>query len=239
MSLHVPPVNPLSENPGPKIVQKSMESELKPDTEGLPPAGYSRDEIMRKRREDLDAAIAQMPEDRGGIDVSEIDIENEIAHAFDDIGNLTVSNQRPDRVYKWKKADDLQTNLAQKLGFVLVQGDDQEGIEHKGKHCAATTTLRGAGDVLLWWMPRSRYEALENYYRKQQAAQGNVEPNFEYENRERAVRGGLPPNIVHGRAEDPLIQRVFANGPTQSAAMDRMMRQGSLPGATTTDMFRR
>ena len=175
--MKIDPVNKsdLASNPGAPVVPASMASEIKPDTDGLAPPGHTRDEQMRERARNLEAQIASMPDDMaGGVDVSTIDIENEIAQAFDDFGNLTVSNMRPEYVYKWKKADSLVVNLAQKLGFELVQGDPRvdpkcnshEGLEHIGKHCAAGTTLRGAGDVMLWRIGRARYEAIEEYHRR-------------------------------------------------------------------------
>jgi hypothetical protein len=239
--INIPPVNiPLDKNPGAPVVPKSMADEIKPDLEGLPPAGHARDEVMRERARKLEEQIAQMPQDAaGGVDVSEIPIEREIARAFDGLGNLSVSNQQPGWVYKWKKADDQQTTLAQNLGFILVQGEDPEGREHKGKHCAGGTTLRGAGDVLLWKIPEQRWHAIEDYFRRKGIGMGQVAERMEEYGEELASQGLIPRNLVHAKPGDPLIQRVFANGPDQARTMGRMMREGSLPGATADQYFRR
>lgn len=238
--LNIPPVNiPLDKNPGAPVVPASMADQIQPDVDNLPPPGHAREEALKGRKAALEQQIASMPEDRGGVDVSEIPIENEIARAFDGLGNLTVSNMQPGWVYKWKKADDQQTTLAQRLGFILVQGDDPEGREHKGKHCAGATTLRGAGDVLLWKIPAERWAAIEDYFRRKGIGMGQVAERMEDFGEELAMQGLTPKNLVHARPGDPLIQRVFANGPDQARQMGRMMREGSLPGATSDQMFRR
>ena len=242
--LNIPPVNiPLDKNPGAPVVPASMADEIKPDT-NLPPPGHARDEELRRRSAALEEQIAQMPEDRGGVDVSQIPLENEIANAFDGLGNLTVSKQKPGWVYKWKKADDQQTTLAQNLGFILVQGDprqggDPEGREHMGKHCAGGTTLRGAGDVLLWKIPAERYAAIEDYFRKKAISMGQVAERFEDYGEELAMQGMTPKNLAHARPEDPLVKRVFANGPDQARQMSRVLREGSLPGASVSEIYRR
>lgn len=228
-----------------RIVPKSMADDIKPTD--LPPAGHQRDELLRQRRDRLEEQIGEMPELAGGRDVSEIPIENEIAQAFDGLGNLSVSKQKPEYVYKWKKADDQQTTLAQNLGFELVNGDPRtdtkcnnwEGIEHLGKHCAAGTSLRGAGDVLLWRIKRERYEAIEEYFRQKGVSMGQVTDRFEDYGAELAAQGLIPQNLAHGRKTDPLIQRVFANGPVQAREMGRVLRDGSLPGAHADQIFRR
>jgi len=238
--------NPLSQNPGAPVVPRSMADDIKPDP-NLPPAGHKRDEVLRERRDRLEAQIAQMPEDRGGVDVSEIPIENDIAQAFDGMGNLPVSKQRRGYVYKWKKADDQQVALAQNLGFELVSGDPRsdpkcdnwEGLEHMGKHCAAGTSLRGRGDVMLWRMKAKRYAQLENYFRQKGIDMGQVAEKFEDYGADLAAQGLIPKNLAHGRQSDPLIQRVFANGPMESQRMGRMLRDGSLPGARADQIFDR
>lgn len=241
--MKIDPVNKpvdMASNPGAPVVPASMADQIKPDTDGLAPPGHTRDEQMRERAANLEAQIAAMPDDMaGGVDVSTIDIENEIAQAFDDFGNLSVTKMQPEFVYKWKKADSLVVNLAQKLGFELVQGDMPEGIEHKGKHCAATTTLRGAGDVMLWRIRRARYEAIEEYHRRKAEGMGQVTDRFEDYGQELADQGLTPQNLAHGRRTDPLIQRVFANGPGQARAMTQVLKTGTLRGATTRDLYGR
>ncbi len=235
------PVNftsPVASNPGPPVVPSSMAGEVKPDTANLPPPGHARDEVLRERKENLEAAIDKLPE-RGGVDVSTIPIEREIVQAFDGLGNLTVTGAMSGWVYKWKKADDQQTTLAQNLGFELVQGNDPEAQEHKGKHCAGGTTLRGAGDVLLWRIKQERWEAIEDYFRRKGFNMGQVTERFEDYGAELAAQGLTPKNLAHGRASDPLVQRVFANGPIQSARMGEMLRSGSVPGASAEQIFRR
>jgi hypothetical protein len=253
MSIDLQPINsearakdPFGDNEQARVVPKSMAGEIKPDP-NLPPAGHKRDEFLRARRDRLEKQIAQMPELSGGVDVSEIPIENEIAHAFDDMGNLSVSKMKPDYVYKWKKADDKQVAMAQNLGFEFVSGDPRsdpkcpntEGIEHIGKHAAAGTTLRGGGDVLLCRMKRERYEKLENYLYQRGLNLQQVEANFEDYGADLAARGLIPQNLAHGRRSDPLIQRVFPNGENEARRMDRTLRAGDLPGATVNEMFRR
>ena len=246
--LAVQPINrdPFGDEKKAPVVPRSMSDQVKPD-QNIPPAGHSRDEFMRQRRDALEEQIAQMPADMaGGRDVSEIPIENEIAQAFDGLGNLPISQCRNDRVYKWKKADDIQSAHAQNLGFKLIQGDprtdptaDKEGVEHIGKHCAAGTTLRGRGDVLAWWIPRERYEAIEQFCRQKGIDMGQVTEKFEEYGAELAARGLTPKNLAHGNPNDPLIQRVFANGPAEGARMGRVLRDGSLPGARPNEIFSR
>ena len=239
-------VNPLSQNPGAPVIPKSMAGDIKPDA-NLPPAGHKRDEVLRARHDRLMEQIAQMPEDRGGVDVSEIPIENDIAQAFDGMGNLPVSRQRSGYTYKWKKADDQQVALAQNLGFELVNGDPRtdakcdnwEGLEHLGKHCAAGTSLRGRGDVMLWRMKTERYLQLEAYFRQKGIDMGQVAEKFEDYGADLAAQGLTPKNLTHGRQTDPLIQRVFANGPLESQRMGRVLRDGSLPGARADQIFDR
>ncbi len=247
------PVNKkdLAANLGAPVIPASMADQIKPDTANLPPPGHARDEVMRDRRDRLEAQIAQMPsDDRGGVDVSKIPIENEVAGAFDFYGNLPVSRQNSKYVYKWKHASDRSMAVAQHLGFEPVSGDPRqdpscqnwEGLEYIGKHCAQTTTLRGHVDVILCRMPREKYEKFEADCRQRGVDMGQIEENLGAQ----FVRdGAYPQHLLGGFAEDPatanhpLIQRVFANGPMESARMDRMMRQGSLPGATASQMLRR
>ena len=250
----LPPINterrrdPFGDEAKAPVVPRSMADSIQPDT-NIPPAGHSRDEFMRQRRDRLEAQISEMPADMaGGMDVSEVPIENEIAQAFDEMGNLPVSKMKPEYVYKWKKADDKQVATAQRLGFEVISGDPREdktcnnweGVEYIGKGPAAGTTLRGSGDVLLFRMRRHRYEQLEEYFRRLGIDKGQVEANFEAYGEDMASRGLIPKNLAHGRPDNPLIMRVFQNGgPDQARNMNSMLRAGRVPGATVDDIYRR
>lgn len=240
----------LASNPGAPVVPASMADQIKPDTEGMPEAGFEREEFLKKRNAELEAQIAAMKEDRGGIDVSQVPIENEIAQRFDHRGNLPVSHwDRSKWEVKWKLASDLAMMIADDEGWEVVSGDPRSdpkcsewlGVEYIGKGKAAGTTLRGHGDVLLCKMPRQKYDEIqENNRLSGLKAQMHLETMDEY-GEMLAEQGVTPGNLIHttSRPNSPIITRVFANGPTQSRAMDRMMRSGSLPGASVAEIYPR
>lgn len=246
----LPPVNipveesSLGKNPGARVVPASMADQIKPDTAGMPDAGYEREEFLKKRNAELEAQIASMKIDRGGIDVSQIPIENEIAQRFNrHSGNLPVSNwdeNDPKWMVKWKLGQDLAMLQADDAGWVAVSGDDPIGKEYIGKGKTSGTTLRGWGDCILMKMPRDLYdEKRESERQTGLRAQMHLESLDEY-GEQLASQGATPGNLIHTTSrQSPIIQRVFANGPTQARTMDRMMRGGSLPGASVAEIYPR
>lgn len=261
MSLNIPPVNipiekpkpDLASNPGAPVIPASMADQIKPDTEGMPEAGYEREEFLKKRVADLEAQIARMPLDRGGVDVSQIPIENEIAQRFTrHDGNLPVSHWNeddPNWMVKWKPAHDLAMMQADDQGWIAVSGDPRSdpkcnewiGVEYIGKGKTSGTTLRGWGDTILMKMPRKDYdEKVEAARLNGLRAQQHLETLDEY-GEDLAQRGITPGNLIHttSRPNSPIITRVFANGPQQAQQMDRKMREGSLPGASVSQIYRR
>ena len=137
------------------IKDATNEAELRAAAEAaageLPPAGDERREVLKKREETLEEKAEKMAAQMmmGTIDPKHLEIAREIAAKTQ---YLDVSNKVPGRVYRWISTNrsGQHVQIAKNLGWVVVQGDDQEAIELIDQ---TPGTTRELGDVILMWMP--------------------------------------------------------------------------------------
>ncbi len=181
---------------------------------GQIPAGHARDEENRKRTDELAAQIEKDAE-AGSLNTDALKPENEILQYFDEqTANLTVSNPRPERHYVWVKAHNVTTAAYKTMGFQPVKGDDKECDDYKGQDAAGASTLRGVGDVLLYWCPKELHEKREAYLNEKARQKiGDVELNWA----EDANYGPSSPTrrfgpLAHGDPNDPLLRRTIFRG---------------------------
>jgi hypothetical protein len=176
------------------------------------PAGHKRDEENRQR---TDTLAAEIERDAEAGSMNALKIENEIAQHFDEFsGQLVVTKPQAGRHYVWIKAHNITTSSYKAMGFQAVKGDDSECEEYKGQDAAGSSSLRGVGDVLLYWCPIELHERREAHY--DQAARtkiGKVEESWA----EDANYGPMSPTrrfgpLAHGDQNDPLLRRTVLKG---------------------------
>ena len=178
-------------------------------------AGHKRDEENRKRTDDLAAKAEAAAESAGALSTDAFKPENEILQHFNEMTNqLEVTDPQPGRHYVWVKAHAITTASYKAMGFQPVQGDDHECWDYRGQDAAGGSTLRGVGDVLLFWCPIERHESMERYFDRQARAKiGDVEKAWA----EDANFGATSPTrqfgpLAHGDQDDPLLKRTVFRG---------------------------
>lgn len=129
-----------------------------PGTETLPPAGYSRGEVLRMRHDKLQELIDQRGEQMafGLLDPKQLEIDPEIARHYADI--LAVSRPQPDRMYCWVETGKFGTHPEhvhhkQMQGYQFVGPEDQECPNVP----RSPEGYRKLGTCLLMWVALERY----------------------------------------------------------------------------------
>src|SRR6266851_1143040 len=196
------------------MAKEIRDPSLPPEHLGQLPAGHTRDEENRKRTDELAAQIEKDAE-AGGLNTDALKPETEILQYFDEqTHNLVVTNPRAERHYVWIKAHNVVTAAYKTMGFQPVRGDDKECDDYKGQDAAGASTLRGVGDVLLYWCPKELHEKREAYLdEKARQKIGDVELNWA----EDANYGPNSPTrrygpLAHGDPNDPLLRRTIFRG---------------------------
>lgn len=189
---------------------------LPPNHIGNIAAGHSREEENRRRTDSLAEAAAADSASAGSIrtDGTLMEEEPEILSQMNPFTmELEVTNKQAGRHYVWVLANSTIIASYTSMGYKAVQGDDPEAKEHKGQHKATASTLRGVGDVLLYWIPVERHAQIERHFDQKAAAINGVEENWAAE----ANYGPQSPTrqfgpLAHGDPNDPLLRRTVLRG---------------------------
>lgn len=227
-----------AENAAAAAQEQSAETVAEPDP------GYARREAMKKRAEQL---MREAEELRGQIeletaDPSKLKVDNEVRQATDEYNEVYVSEADPAYRYAWVYRDPhgefggRMVRKMQALGWQVVSGKDPEAKEHTN-----VEGYRVVADCLLMRCRLDHWMVLQKRDRLlRQAQQAGIYANL-YDIADQAgvrVWGGegedMPDFVnqaVSGRADQ---RRARALGQfhrmNRTGAMDRMLRQGAIPG---------
>lgn len=208
-----------------------------PNHIGRYPRGFARDEEARKREDRLAEKIARDSENAGSISPDALKPEREILHHLDPrTGNWPISNRQPGRYYIGVHKDNISINNARLRGFQPVQGDDPEAVEFKGADCAGGSSLRGCGDVLLYWCPDDVRQDWEEAQIRTAIAVGAIDIDEGPEaawadeaNDPRSIARKLGA-MAHARRTDPKMQSTIFRGTAgQIERLNQGIREGNLP----------
>jgi hypothetical protein len=205
----------------------------------LPPAGYERDEELKKRIDYLEAMIERLVADRDihTIDPAAMKVDREIRYELDKLtkhNELAVSDAQPGRVYKWIYYG-LNGRMITKMkyfGYEVVSGDDLEC-----RHLREVDGTRRLGDTLLMWIPEERFAILERAnderrIKQQQGIEARLrELGEKYRDKGLIVRTNLE-DMHLGKGEKTVMDVVKQKAASRAGMrkVDRMLREGSVPG---------
>lgn len=200
----------------------------------LPPPGYKRDEEMARRDDALAEAADELSSslEVEAIDPEKLRVENEIAQHFDPATTmLNVSNIDEAFMYCWVYSGmhGLMVTQKQIEGWVVVQGDDDEALEHKG---IGADTTRRVGDTLLMKIPKDRFLVLEKR-RREQANRFNQQQTSLSEKAENLARKFNIPIYNADEVDARTLKRMMNTAQARKTAgknVDKLIRQGRMPG---------
>jgi len=132
----------------PKIIKRGQESQ---EPVELPSPGYTRDEELRKRGDNLAEAAETRSTtmEQYSVNPKAFEKDRELQYLLEHYNELEVSNADPAYVYCWVQCMHMhglfvKLKLAER--WEVVQGEMQEAIELKGM---GADTTRKLGDVML------------------------------------------------------------------------------------------
>lgn len=198
----------------------------------LPPAGFARDEEMLKRTDDLAELADELGAEGGAIDPNKLVVENEIAQHFDPASlMLKVSKADSYFMYCWvfSGSHGLMVTIKTIEGWEVVQGNDEEAMEHKG---IGADTTRRVGDTLLMRIPKDKYLIIERR-RKDQANRFNEQQTALSERAEGLAKKFNIPIYNDGELDARTLKRMMNQAQAKKMAgnkVNQMIRQGRMPG---------
>jgi hypothetical protein len=203
----------------------------------LPPAGAERNEVLAERKDALEQAAEETAAalETETIDPDKFKIENEIAQNFDPATTmLKVSNADPTQRYCWVYSGmhGLMVTQKQIEGWLVVQGNDEEALEHKG---IGADTTRRVGDTLLMKIPLDKFLIIDRRNRERAARFNEEKSGISDEARRLAKKYGIP-IYQDGEVDARTLKRMMTNANAQKIAgrtTDKLIRQGRMPGAHT------
>jgi hypothetical protein len=222
------------------VVNQEEAGQLTPEDVGaqLPPSGHERDELLRKRIDELEAKLAAITDtNNGGVDIAAVDPkqierDNEILTYLDN-GSFPVLNADDTMVYAWVQRDQFGkyggkfVHVKKMLGWEMVYYGDPEvaGSKSPEGYCVI-------GDVVLMKVNKLRY--LQIHRRQQKVADdrrraGNDEL--------RQIGDKLVDKGIITRVESDLtdtqVQRMAKQAEAKrraNALSDKWIREGKMPG---------
>lgn len=214
----------------PKIIKPEQIDEIEPD---LPPAGYVRDEELKKRTDNLDAASEFMSDGQEvyGIDPKAFEEDREILAHLDE---LYIADALPTYKYLWVYFGLNGRVVWQRKrdGWKVVSGDDPEALELKD-----ADGFRKIGDCLLMKIPRERYDQINaEREKRRQSQQLGIDARL-IELGDKAAKHGIkvhtdPGTIPAGRGKKTLMEVMKARHARQVATQHRdvLLKTGKVPG---------
>ena len=218
-----------------KILTKAQAAKAQPDS--LPPAGYERDEELKRRTDALEEAAEEQFSDVGTIDPAALELDRELQDLIRGHNALEVSHADPLYVYCWTYFGLNGQMVWQKKaqGWEVVQGDMKESKEYK-----AEDSTRRVGDTLLMRMRRDRYAKLElaqKLVRERQELSVASEINelaLKYRGRGIKVHTDQNATFASGKGMMDTIEKRAARQ-TALRTVDKHLRQGTVPGMEIED----
>jgi len=206
-----------------------------------PDPGYTRNEALKKRAAELSQQAEECLAEINRADPSKLKVENEVRQALNEYNEVYVSNADDNYRYAWVYRDPSgeyggrAVRKMQALGWEVVRGDMPEAREHnhiEGRVVADCLLMRCRLDH---WMVLQKRDRL-----LRQAQQAGIYANL-YDIADQAgvrVWGGegddMPDFVsqqVSGQADRRRAKAVGQfHRMNRSGAMDRMLRQGAIPG---------
>lgn len=206
------------------------------DKQQLPPEGYEKREVLKKREDDLQQLAEEraVGEERYTIDPNAFDEIREIQHAISK-GALEVSNAQEGFRYCWVPTVLNAQQVWQKkaVGWETVHGDHPEAKEYKTEDSS-----RRIGDCILMRIPDARYKQLEAYerYKAERHLLGATaeleEMGQKYRGRGLIVHTDNPEMVPQLKAAQQQ-QTAFSKAMARQVAgkkVDQMLRDGNVPG---------
>lgn len=205
----------------------------------LPPAGYTRDEALKARTDQLQQQIAQQPE-QYSIDPSKIEPIREIQYEIEH-NMLDVPNRQPGYVYRWVQCQYPSTSPGLKVQEALVRRIRINGASHpawevvtgnhpeaSGMSVTAENTIR-IGDTILMRCRKDIHAVIELETRKKNhLVTYGTDANM-VQLAEELTRKGYPTSAGH-KAYNKYFNDANQVLRTSESELDRMIRNGTLPG---------
>lgn len=194
----------------------------------LPPAGYSRDEELSKRTDQLAEQIDTQAPGVESVDPNKVKPIPEIQRHFNPVsGELDVSDAQPGFSYIWCYQGEHSRHITRKraMGWEIVQGNDPEATEHK-----AVGSYRQVGDCILMRISSEVFEKIRsNERRKSEDRERSVGADLLTKGEKYGVRV-----TVEGLGGDPKmlksIQDRAAASNMASTLLDQQIRNGQVAG---------
>jgi hypothetical protein len=201
--------------------------------ETLPPKGDARREVLREREDALAEAAEAAGEETQRIDPEKLKVDPEIAQHFNEFNELEVSNPDPLFVYKWENAGShgrfIRASMVQ--GWAVVQGTDEEALEHKG---VAADTTRRVGDTILMKCRKDRYLLILRQRKARQAAmEGAASENLADLGQRAGTRVYTPEDIANPADKHAANVSKMVTAHAQQIGrqqLDERIRTGRIPG---------
>lgn len=203
------------------------------------PAGYAAREALANRAEELIARAQEMLAqlDIHTADSNDLEVENEVRQALNEMNEVYVSNALEDHVYSWVFRDPHNefggryVRRMQALGWEIVAHDMPEAKEHR-----AVDGTRWVSDCLLMRLRIDRRVVLDQRDRILRQAQQEGITSRVIELAQRAgtrvydklpdfVQQGMSATADRQRAARAAFHRMNAGG-----KVDRMLKTGTIPG---------
>lgn len=204
------------------------------ETADLPDPGYERSEELKRRVDELEAALAALQAQKEVYSVNP-SVLREDREILGKMNLLEVTNAQPGRTYKWVYYG-LNGQMVMKMkyfGWRVVGSDDPECPEMR-----EADNTRRIGDTLLMWIPVERYEELEERSeRVRLAQQKGVEAALKElgdRYRDKGIKVVDPEQLAYGKPDsdqtvmDRLKKRAAAKA--QSGRVNQMLKSGTVPG---------
>lgn len=203
----------------------------------LPDPGYSRDEELKRRTDNLTEQAETLSSERevygmGGTEAFEPDPE--ILRHFEQ-GNLPVSNASKAYRYCWVQRDpnnrygNIHVMRKKVQGWELVVHDMPEAKEHK-----FVDGTRVVGDVVLMRIRLDRWLLLERQAirRRNRRVQRNYDDIHNEADRVNSKAGGRLVDVVENADEETLqrLQRKSDAIKMTEQYTDKLIREGKMPG---------
>jgi hypothetical protein len=195
----------------------------------LPAPGYKRDDVLARRKDELEQRAEEGPEVYG-IDPAKIEPDREILYRSIDQQMIHVSNRDPNYKYAWVYyGQNGQMIWAKRaLGWMPVTGPDPECEEYK-----EADGTRRIGDTMLMKIPKERYLELEEMNEKRRNEQYLGIKARLHELSEKSgikVYDDLSEVTIGGRDLESVMERKAAQREVAMQHIDKKLRDGDVPG---------
>lgn len=202
---------------------------------GLPPAGYSREEELRKRLDDLAEKSEVKAEqlDVNTIDPKALRPDRELQHLIRDYDALEVTKKQDGYVYCWAYTGQHGQDIMRKKakGWAVVQGNDPESREHRYED-----TTRRVGDVILMRIRMDQHFVLEQHEERKRRMR---ESGAISEVKELGAKHGFKVHTdIQSSPYFSSAQKTDVSVGAKQVALsrvDKMLREGSVPGMEVPD----